>query len=32
VIMLFQPGTVRWRASLAAGSAVRMGECLGELS
>jgi phosphatidylserine decarboxylase len=32
VIVLFQPGAVRWRASLAAGTAVRMGECLGELS
>jgi phosphatidylserine decarboxylase len=32
VIVLFQPGRVRWRPSLAAGTAVRMGECLGELS
>ena len=32
VILLVQPGRVRWRASLAAGTAVRMGECLGELS
>jgi phosphatidylserine decarboxylase len=32
VIVLIQPGRVRWRASLAAGTAVRLGECLGELS
>jgi phosphatidylserine decarboxylase len=32
VIVLFQPGRVRWRPALAAGTAVRMGECLGELS
>ena len=32
VIVLFQPGRAHWRAALAAGSSVRMGECLGELS
>ena len=30
VIVLVQPGRARWRASLAAGTAVRVGECLGE--
>jgi phosphatidylserine decarboxylase len=32
VIVLFQPGRARWRPALAAGTAVRVGECLGELS
>jgi phosphatidylserine decarboxylase len=32
VIVLFQSGHARWRAALAAGTSVRMGECLGELS
>jgi phosphatidylserine decarboxylase len=32
VIVLFQPGRAHWRATLAAGSSVRVGECLGELS
>jgi phosphatidylserine decarboxylase len=32
VIVLMQRGRVRWRPSLAAGTTVRMGECLGELS
>lgn len=32
VILLTQPGRVRWRPALAAGSDVRMGECLGELT
>jgi phosphatidylserine decarboxylase len=32
VILLFQPGRAHWRRALASGTAVRMGECLGELS
>jgi phosphatidylserine decarboxylase len=32
VIVLFQPGRARWRAALAAGTTVRLGERLGELS
>jgi phosphatidylserine decarboxylase len=32
VIVLFQPGRARWRATLAAGVSVRVGECLGELA
>jgi phosphatidylserine decarboxylase len=32
VILLFQPGHARWRPTLAAGTVVRMGECLGELA
>jgi phosphatidylserine decarboxylase len=32
VIVLFQPGRARWRATLAAGSPVRMGESLGQLA
>jgi phosphatidylserine decarboxylase len=32
VIVLFQPGRARWRATLEAGRSVRLGECLGELS
>ena len=32
VIVLFPPGRARWRPALAAGTSVRMGECLGELS
>jgi phosphatidylserine decarboxylase len=32
VIVLMQRGRVHWRPSLATGTTVRMGECLGELS
>jgi len=32
VIVLFEPGRARWRSALAAGTSVRVGECLGELS
>jgi phosphatidylserine decarboxylase len=32
VILLFPRGRARWRPALAAGTAVRMGECLGQLS
>jgi phosphatidylserine decarboxylase len=32
VIVLFQPGRARWRATLEAGVSVRVGECLGELA
>ena len=32
VIVLFQPGRARWRATLEAGLSVRVGECLGELA
>lgn len=32
VIVLFEPGRARWRATLRAGTSVRVGECLGELS
>jgi phosphatidylserine decarboxylase len=32
VILLFQRGRARWRPALAAGTPVRVGECLGELS
>jgi len=32
VIVLFQPGRAHWRSALAAGTAVRVGECLGALA
>lgn len=32
VILLFESGHARWHASLAAGSVVRLGECLGTLA
>jgi phosphatidylserine decarboxylase len=32
VILLFEPGHARWRATLASGSLVRLGECLGTLA
>ncbi len=32
VILLFEPGHARWRHSLTAGLAVRLGECLGVLA